>query len=275
MGWSAPAAPPAETAMVETIYRDGVIGLPGSFQPAWAERLREDFEVLFAEARDDDGGTVNRGPQRYYFAVHPQRLRGFVELVTHPVVNALSERMLGPGYQFVEVAFDVPLPGAVHQPWHRDFPMPEVTRVDRRLDSLAFNVTTVDVTPDMGPFEIAPGTHWDSAESFEHGMFPPAGGWSRYDALGQRRAPRQGDMSARTGLTIHRGTPNVSAKTRGVLILGVVAPEVETDVHDLVFTRSYYESLPEAVRPHLRCTVVEELPRIVQQHTIEGLMMGR
>ena len=27
--------------------------------------------------------------------------------------------------------------GAVHQPWHRDFPMPDVTRERRRLNSLA------------------------------------------------------------------------------------------------------------------------------------------
>src|SRR3954470_425701 len=31
---------------------------------------------------------------------------------------------------------------------------------DRRITSLAFNLTGVDVTPDMGPFEIAIGTQW-------------------------------------------------------------------------------------------------------------------
>jgi hypothetical protein len=30
---------------------------------------------------------------------------------------------------------------------------------ERRLTSLAFNITTVDTTDEMGPFEIAPGTH--------------------------------------------------------------------------------------------------------------------
>ncbi|MDQ6874239.1 MAG: phytanoyl-CoA dioxygenase family protein [Actinomycetota bacterium] len=266
-GWDAGAA-------VEAVYRDGSAGIPAALDPAWVDDLRADFEVLFAEARAYEGGTVNRGRERFYFAVHPERLRGFADLVSHPVVTRLSERMLGPDYEFVEVAFDVPLPGAVHQPWHRDFPTPEVTASQRRLNSLAFNVTTVDVEPEMGPFEIAPGTHWDDGSAFAHGMFPPAERRGSYDALGEKRFPRRGDMSARTGLTVHRGTPNTSSVARAVLILGVVAPEVETDVHDLVLTRRYHDSLPAELRRHLRCTVVDRLTPIVQQHSIEGLVMG-
>ena len=39
-------------------------------------------------------------------------------------------------------------------------------------------------------------------------------------------------------------------------------------------TRHYQQSLPAAVRAHLRCTVVDELQPIEQKHDIEGLMMG-
>jgi hypothetical protein len=57
--------------------------------------------------------------------------------------------------------------------------MPPATRGEGRLTSLAFNVPTVDVTPEMGPFEVAPGTHREPGEDFEHGMFPPRAAWSR------------------------------------------------------------------------------------------------
>ena len=40
--------------------------------------------------------------------------------------------------------------------------MPAVTRAEGRLNSLAFNLTGVDTTDDMGPFEIAPGTQFDA-----------------------------------------------------------------------------------------------------------------
>jgi hypothetical protein len=65
--------------------------------------------------------------------------------------------------------------------------------------------------------------------------------------------------------------------SRAVLILGVVASSVsraETAVHDLQLTGAYYDSLPDMVRQHLRCTVVDKLELIVQKHDIEGLMMG-
>ncbi len=39
-------------------------------------------------------------------------------------------------------------------------------------------------------------------------------------------------------------------------------------------TRAYYEALPQRVRDHLVCPVVDELTPITQKHTIEGLVMG-
>lgn len=38
--------------------------------------------------------------------------------------------------------------------------LPRESYEDRRITSLAFNVTGVDVTPDMGPLEVAHGTQW-------------------------------------------------------------------------------------------------------------------
>jgi len=138
----------------QLLYRDGIVGLPGCFPASWADDLHTDFEAAFALARSYPEGTVGRGPHRYYFAVHPERIRGFVDLLTHPRITALCSQVLGTDYQVVELGFDVPLAGARNQPWHRDFRTPRLTADERRLNSLAFNVTTVDVTPDLAPFEI-------------------------------------------------------------------------------------------------------------------------
>src|SRR5215203_1764924 len=146
---SAPASSLDFEALAADLYRDGIVGLPGCFPPVWADQLREDFEAAFAHARSYPGGTVDRGPQRFYFAVHPERIRGFVDVITHPAVTGLCTQILGPDYLIVELGFDVPLVGAQDQPWHRDFPTPPVTADTGRLTSLAFNITTVDVTPDL------------------------------------------------------------------------------------------------------------------------------
>jgi hypothetical protein len=270
-------AVPAEgtRAEVEALYGDGIVAKRGAFPVDWVDAVAEDVDAAFREARSRPNGAVGRGPKRWYVEVHPEQLRGFVDLVTHPWINAVSRAVLGDGYRIVEVGFDVPFAGALNQPWHRDFAMPQATREQHRLTSLAFNLTLVDTTPDMGPFEIAPGTQWDDDPSFEHGMFPPRSWYPRYEARAQRKLPQRGDVSARTALTIHRGTANHSAKARPVLILGVVSDdEVSAIDHSMCVTRDYWEALPEHVRAHLDCPVVDRLVPIVQKHTIEGLVMG-
>lgn len=263
------------SADVEALYTDGITARKGAFTKEWADRLREDVDTAFAEARTRPGGAVGRGPNRYYVEIHPEQIRGFVELVDHPWVRSLCTAVLGPDYRIVELGFDVPLEGAVNQPWHRDFPLPEETRRERRLTSLAFNVTTVDTAEDMGPFEIAPGTQWDDSPEFGNGMFPPKSHYDRYLGRAVRKYPQRGDISARTALTIHRGTRNESTKSRPVLVLGVDGPEAnDGDRHDTAVTTAFWDSLSERVRKHLDCPRVSELVPVTQKHTIEGLVMG-
>ena len=261
--------------LVETIYRDGIVARKGAFSPEWADRMREDIEVALAEALSRPGGAVGRGPNRYYAEIHPEQMRGFVEMVDHPWVRQVATAVLGPDYEIVELGFDVPSAGAVNQPWHRDFPMPEVTRSTGRLTSLAFNLTGVDTAQDMGPFEVAPGTQLDDSEEFTHGMFPPKSHYPRYEDRAVRKYPQRGDVSARSALTIHRGTRNDSTLSRPVLVLGLDAPGAgNAEHHDMAVTREYWEQLPQRVRDHMRCPVVDALTPITQKHTIEGLVMG-
>lgn len=261
--------------VVRDLYTDGISACRGAFSAEWADRMREDVERAYEDAKRRPGGAVGRGPNRYYVEIHPEQLRGFVDLVDHPWVRAVCEAVLGARYSIVELGFDIPFEGAVHQPWHRDFPMPEITRTRRRLNSLAFNLTGVDTTEDMGPFEIAPGTQWDDGAGFEHEMFPPREDYPRYERLGVLKYPQRGDISVRSALTVHRGTANRSALSRPVLVLGVDAPGAGNDGHhDMAVTHGYRAALPERVRDHLHCPVVDELTPIVQKHTIEGLVMG-
>jgi hypothetical protein len=264
-------------AIMSGLYGDGIIALKGAFERDWVRCLGEDIQGLFAEARGRPHGALPRGPQRWYVEVHPQRLRGFVDIARHPWFVAVCQAVLGPDYRIVEVGFDVPGPGAQDQPWHRDFPMPHATRVGRRLDSLAFNLTAVDTVMEMGPLQIAPGTQWDEfappADDRETGMFPPRELYPRYEARAEWRMPQMGDISARSALTIHRGTANRSNQWRPVLVVGVDAPDAGNAArHDLQVTRDYIAALPPLVREHLTCRVVDRLEDIAQVHSIQGLI---
>lgn len=260
---------------IETLQRDGVVGRKGAFSRAWAEAMREDITTAFWEAIQRPGGAVGRGPRRWYVEIHPQTFGGFVDLVTHPWVTGMCEAVLGPDYEIVEIGFDTPFQGARNQPWHRDFPSPVETWRDHRITSLAFNLTGVDVTPDMGPFEVAPGTQWDDGRAWDHEMFPSKEVWPRFAERATRKFPQMGDVSCRSALTMHRGTAHGSPIARPVLVLGVDAPGAgHAALHDMLVTQDYHDALPKTVRDHLVCRVVPELVPIVQKHDIEGLVMG-
>jgi Phytanoyl-CoA dioxygenase (PhyH) len=263
------------SALMGGLYGDGVIGLKGAFAPEFADMLRDDIMVLFEEARSVAGGALPRGPERWYVEVQPERIQGFVEIATHPWFVAVCEAVLGPQYKIVEIGFDIPFPGAKDQPWHRDFPSPEATLEGRRLNSLAFNLTTVDTRPEHGPFEIAPGTQWDDISGAKDEMFPPREIWERYVSRAVQKLPQRGDISARSALTIHRGTANRSTEPRPVLVLGVDAPDAtNAHHHDLQVTSDYLESLPPRVRDHLTYRVTDKLQSVLQHHVIEGLLQG-
>jgi hypothetical protein len=232
----------------ETLTRDGIVGLKGAFSRDWAERMREDMWRSI------------RRPS----AASPISARA-----------AMCRAVLGHDYKIVEIGFDTPFEGAMNQPWHRDFPSPVETWRDHRITSLAFNLTGVDVTPDMGPFEIALGTQWDDGRAWKHEMFPSEDVWSRFAERGVRKFPQMGDISCRSALTIHRGTTHRSPIARPVLVLCVDAPGAGHDkLHDLMVTQDFYDALPPIVRDHLACRVVEQLIPVTQKHDIEGLVMG-
>ena len=269
---------PQSSEIVEdmaTLYSDGVVGRKGAFSRQWAEDMREDITTAFWEAIQRSGGAVGRGPRRWYVEIHPQNLRGFAELASHSWVMAMCEAVLGTQYEIVEVGFDTPFQGAKNQPWHRDFPSPSESWRDRRITSLAFNLTGVDVTPDMGPFEVAPGTQWDDGREWTYEMFPASEVWPRFQERAVRKYPQMGDISCRSALTVHRGTAHASPIARPVLVLGVDAPGAgHAALHDMMATQDYYDALPPAVRDHLVCRIVPALAPITQKHDIEGLVMG-
>lgn len=263
------------TSHVESLRTDGITALKGAFDTAWADRMRDDMMTAFWKAIQRPGGAVGRGPRRWYVEVHPQDISGFVELATHPWVAELSEAVLGPDYQLVEIGFDVPFEGAQVQPWHRDFPSTEATYRQRTLTSLAFNLTGVDVTEDMGPFEIALGTQYEEGRDWKDQMFPPRELWPQFEAHAVRKYPRRGDISARSALTVHRGTDHLSQVPRPVLVLGVDAPGAgHAALHDMMVTEDYYDALPASLRRHLVCRVVDRLIPPTQKHDIEGLVLG-
>ncbi len=255
------------------IYGDGIISLTDAYDLSLIDRIRVSIEKLYAEASRMQGGVLPRGPARWYVETAPEQIDGFVEIVSHPWFHAVCNNILGPEWKIVETGFDIPFPGAALQPWHRDFATPDETIYGRRINSLAFNLTAVDTTADMGPFEIAPGTQWDRIDECPRGMFPDPARWPRYEERKVAKLSQRGTISARSALTIHRGTANVSDKARPVLVIGVDGPSATNAAHhDLQMTRSFVESLTDQLAGRFDGRTVDRISAVVQNHVIEGLI---
>ncbi len=263
-----------ETAEIMAgIYGDGIIALSNAYPLQLIDRVYASTLKLFAEARKTGDGTLPRGPNRYYVEVAPESIDGFTEIASHPWFLAVSEAVLGPSWRIVEVGFDIPFPGATLQPWHRDFAAPDVTTQGRQINSLAFNLTAVDTTLDMGPFEIAPGTQWDLIPECPQGMFPDPARWPRYEARKVAKLAQKGSISARSALAVHRGTANISETARPVLVIGVDAPSANNAAHhDLQMTQAFVATLPSVLAGRFTGRIVDQITAVRQNHVIQGLI---
>jgi hypothetical protein len=142
----------------------------------------------------------------------------------------------------------------------------------------------------MGPFNIAPGTHFDSGDGFVSGMFPVGAERERYAGAMVERVARRGSASVRSGLTLHRGTLN-RGRMRQVVIFGVVSPEDRAHPEPAIelpsdyvpptlkMSQEYHDSLDASLRERLSSEIVcertSELPPLKTPHSIEGLVMGQ
>jgi hypothetical protein len=265
-------------AAVRSIEHTGIVAVPGAFTPDWSAQLFHDLMRRADEARSTAGGTVSRGPDRVYFSVPPETLSGFVDIIEHPALTQLCETIVGPAWQVVEVGCDLPGPGAQNQPWHRDY------SGSWDGSTLAVNIPGLvvpQVTPAMGPFQIAEGTHHLDGSSYRAGMFPSPELYESLEERSSRRFPKQGDMSVRSALTLHRGTradPETASNPsmrRPVLVVGIVAPGVAAAGHRIFMTHRYFDSLQPECRDRIRVTHrCPTLPPIVEEYDIEGLLMG-
>jgi ectoine hydroxylase-related dioxygenase (phytanoyl-CoA dioxygenase family) len=275
-------------ALESKIYQDGIVGLPGLFEPELADRLLASFHDALAIVKNAGEGLtpVKRGPNRYYFACHPGWLgKDFATIANNPDLVALFEKMLGKDYAIVELGFDFPEPGATDQPWHRDFESPPEVAREGRLSSLAVNIPALKITKEMGAFQIAPRTQWTDGSEFLFGMFP-ANVPVRNPILdhlddpnNSRQAfPDRGDASVRFAGTLHRGRANQSQVVRPVLVMSAIARDVahRTDgVHQLHFTRKEWLALPKALRTHIKGHVhdSDRLALPYQTHDIECFVL--
>jgi hypothetical protein len=237
---------------VEELNRDGVCILRGALEPTLVDEWRQAFMALFQERQSRPGGLAPREQSRYYVTLPWVPPFADAEVCANPSVLGVLDRVFPQEYEMVQLGADVPVRGSDYQETHRDYRPLFTDQVVTPLYALAVNFALVDVTEEKGPLQHARGTH----------VLP------RDVALEKVRSAeiplesfpmQRGDISIRTPLALHRGTPNRTDEPRPMVVMGYVMHWLHTPQVELDVPRDFYESLPERTRKMLRCRLVDHL----------------
>nr|MDQ3822834.1 phytanoyl-CoA dioxygenase family protein [Actinomycetota bacterium] len=212
----------------------------------------EAFDALFEARAQTPEGLAPRGKARHYLTLPWVEPFADPDVFANPTVLGVLDRVLAQEYVLVQLGADVAEPGAEMQEIHRDYRPLFTDDVVTPLYALAVNFPLVEVTPENGPFEMARGTH---ALSRDEGLARVESGELPLEQF----LAQPGDVTIRTPLALHRGTPNVAEAPRPMIVLGYAMHWLHTPKVELNVPRALYESWPEETRRLLRCNIVEDV----------------
>ena len=238
--------------LVDELNSDGICTLPGLIPADTVARWRDAVADLVAARERTPGGLAPRGKARHYLTLPWVEPFADPEVFANETILAVLDRVFPQEYVLVQLGVDIAGPGSEYQEIHRDYrPLFDETTVTP-LYALAVNFPLVEVTEQNGPFEMARGTH----------VLPRAEGLAGIesgDTPLEQFLAQPGDVTVRTPLALHRGTPNATDEPRPVVVLGYVMHWLHTANVELNVPRAFHERLPPETQQLLRCNVVEDL----------------
>jgi ectoine hydroxylase-related dioxygenase (phytanoyl-CoA dioxygenase family) len=256
-----PYSPEQIQSLVEDGNRDGFVILRDHFSREKLQVWAEKFPPLLEEQIEREKDSPNRGAQRFYVTLpftDPYADRSIYE---DEDVLAIVEGLAGKDYVMCQLATDTPLLGSDYQELHRDTPplFPEWS-VETPSFQLAVNFPLVDVTPEMGPFEVARGTHTMTRAQV---MSVVERGEVKLEAI----CLSLGDVMIRDVRGLHRGTPNRTNTPRPMVVIGYSRKWLNRPEVSIQIPRSEVHKLSERGRRMLRFNPIVE--SIEEKPTLE------
>jgi ectoine hydroxylase-related dioxygenase (phytanoyl-CoA dioxygenase family) len=239
-------SPEEAKARADEVRRTSATVLRGLIPVETVDRWNAAFQPLLEAAVLRERDDPNRGPNRYYVTLPFQGLWADPAIVDNDDVMAVVSELVGADGIMCQLASDTPLRGSGYQDLHRDTQLlfPE-TGTESPPYQLAVNFPLVDVTDELGPMEMAPGTHMLSKQDGLHRI-------ETGEIALERVYLNRGDVMIRDVRHIHCGTPNLTDTPRPMVVIGysrrwLYRPEVQIRV-----PRETLERMPERAQRWLR-----------------------
>jgi hypothetical protein len=213
-------------ALAERMRRDGYLFLPGLLPHADIAKVQRQVGELAREAgwlrrdrpveqaiADPDGFCVDPEPAYLATLRRINRLEDYHGLKHHPALIGLFERMLGGpilAHPRVLMRNIFPAREEFTTKAHQDFPNVQGTE-----EVFTAWMPLIDCPMDVGPLQVAAGTHLDGVYDFHIGA--GAGGIEIKDPLEGRwvsGAFALGDVLIFHSMTVHKGVPNRGDRLR-------------------------------------------------------------
>lgn len=196
--------------------------VPGLFPQPAIDELHEAFLPLLADVKSRIPAG-NRGPNRWAVGLPFAPPFYHSAFFSDDTVVQIVGRILGEDMFIRHFGTDTPVKGSQHQDVHRDvLPLfPEEARHPHPPATLSVRFTTVDVTPENGPYDTTERTHDlsrdEALEKVASGEIPIKPVFLK-----------AGDVLITDPRTLHRGTPNHTDAPRPFLVI--------------VYNRSWYDT---------------------------------
>lgn len=239
-------------SFIQDAKRDGFVVLRDHLSREKLQGWIEHFPPLLEKQIEVEKDSPNRGAQRFYVTLPFTAPYADPSIYEDEDVLAIVEELAGKDFVMCQLATDTPLLGSDYQELHRDTPplFPE-WEVETPSFQLAVNFPLVDVTPEMGPFEVARGTHMVSkAEALR--MLET--GEVKLEAI----CLALGDVMIRDVRGIHRGTPNRTETPRPMVVIGYSRKWLNRPEVSIRVPREEMDKVSERARRMLRFNPVLE-----------------
>lgn len=239
-------------SFIQDAKRDGFVVLRDHLSREKLQGWVEHFPPLLEKQIEVEKDSPNRGAQRFYVTLPFTAPYADPSIYEDEDVLAIVEELAGKDFVMCQLATDTPLLGSDYQELHRDTPplFPE-WEVETPSFQLAVNFPLVDVTPEMGPFEVARGTHMVSKAE---GLRMLETGEVKLEAI----CLALGDVMIRDVRGIHRGTPNRTETPRPMVVIGYSRKWLNRPEVSIRIPREEMDKVSERARRMLRFNPVLE-----------------